>query len=314
MKCNLKKNIDYLRVSITDNCNLKCIYCTSNNDIFQSHEKIDFDQFFSIIDVLLKGGIKKIRITGGEPLLEKNSIKIIKKLSLHPLSPDLFLTTNLHVPSEIVEELNDLNIKGINISLDTLNKKVYQEITQFGDLNLVLKNFRLLKHNNVKINTVVLKGINDKEIEKLVQFSIDSGYIIRFIECMQNLRSNRDYYISNEYIIQSLIEKNIINSKTEKIISGTAAVYYTLEKYHEKEIGFISSVSRKFCNNCNRLRLTSDGRLHLCLFNRISIPFDEYKDKNFNNDDFIKYINNILIHKKEDTGMPYYFSMRSMGG
>lgn len=308
MKDSFNRKIDYLRVSVTGNCNLRCFYCTDSNWV-DKKDSLPLDELYKICDILLQSGIKKIRLTGGEPLLYKDIVVFIDKLIHHPVSHDLFITTNLHVPMETIKKINGLLINGINVSLDTLNSKKYKMITQYGNLDLVKKNLEHLKVKNIKTNTVILKNINDSEVEQIIKYTTSLNITSRFIECMETLKSNKKYFMPNKLIIQRLIDKGIIKKKSAKVISGTAAVYYALVGSPDKEVGFISPVTERFCSNCNRLRLTSDGRLYLCLFNQKSYDLNLLKKK-----EIVSSIQSIVKEKEIPEKLSGYVNMRSIGG
>ncbi len=308
------KTIDYLRISVTENCNLRCIYCTPDKDINYIEEFLSLEELYEITDILIQSGIKKIRITGGEPLVRKGVISFINKICHHYLSPDVFITTNLNVPLKIVKALNRLPVNGINVSLDTLDPLVYKKITRYGDLNRIMENLENLKNRNIKTNTVVLKSVNEKEIEDIINYTTSMNIVPRFIECMEIFEDNKKFFISNKEIIKRMIDKGVIDEAGKKEIKGTAAFYFNLKNDSNKKIGFISPVSNKFCENCNRLRLTSKGNLHLCLFNKNVFDMNKVILKNISNEEKMDILRKVIKNKSIPEKVCYPINMRRIGG
>ena len=275
---NLGREISYLRVSITDRCNYKCIYCKPEEQFeFIPHEKIlRYEEIVEIIEEAVNLGITKVRITGGEPLARKGVVDFIKKLREIKKLEDISLTTNGFFLSEYAERLKDAGLNRVNISLDSLQEEKYKRITRGGSLEKALKGIdSALKAGllPIKINTVLIRGINDDEVEDFVRLTLGRPLNIRFIEFMlsgEELKDNyRDKFISVLEIKESLAEK--YSFRPIDINSGNGPAKYYQIKGGQGTIGFITALSQHFCKTCNRIRLTSEGKLRPCLFSNIEI-------------------------------------------
>lgn len=268
------RHIQYLRISITDRCNLRCIYCMPSEGI----ELIDHNDIFSYEEILRVAtaaagrGINKIRVTGGEPLVRKGVAGLLRELSGVSGISDISLTTNGILLKDFAPALRKAGMKRINISLDTLNPEKYKRITRLGDLTAVLNGISAAKtagFDPIKINVVVMRGINDDEIVSFARLTLDRPVHIRFIEFMpfdMNVRTNADYLVSAHDMqeqIASLGPLFAVQSKDR----GPAQMFKL--RGAQGRVGFISPLSNHFCAACNRLRLTADGKLRACLFSDI---------------------------------------------
>ncbi len=272
------REISYLRVSITDRCNYRCIYCKPEEQFeFIPHEEIlRYEEIVEIIEEAVNLGITKVRITGGEPLARKGVVGFIKKLREIKKLEDISLTTNGFFLSEYAEKLKDAGLNRVNISLDSLQEEKYKRITRGGSLEKALKGIdSALKAGllPIKINTVLIRGINDDEVEDFVRLTLGRPLNIRFIEFMpsgEELKENyRDKFISVLEIKENLAEKYSFRSIDINLGNGPAK-YYQI-KGGQGTIGFITALSQHFCKTCNRIRLTSEGKLRPCLFSNIEV-------------------------------------------
>jgi len=275
---NFGRKITYLRVSITDRCNYRCIYCQPEEPFeFIPHEEIlRYEEIVEIIEETVKLGINKVRITGGEPLARKGVVGFIKKLREIKKLEDISLTTNGFFLSEYAEKLKEAGLNRVNISLDSLQEEKYKKITRRGSLEKVLKGIdSALKAGllPIKINTVLIRGINDDEVEDFIRLALERPLNIRFIEFMpsgEELKDNyRDKFISVLEIKENLAEK--YSFRPIDINSGNGPAKYFQIKGGQGTIGFITALSQHFCETCNRIRLTSEGKLRPCLFSNKEI-------------------------------------------
>lgn len=264
MKDSYNREIDYIRISVTDRCNLRCLYCMPDGIKQISHNEIVRDEdIIKVIKEAVTIGIKKVRITGGEPLIRKGIYELITKITRIKGIKEIVLTTNGTLLIGNVKKLKEAGVSRVNISLDSLNQKLLKTISNSNinlDYDTLLKELKKHEITPIKINVVLLKGINDDEIMDFYKFSIKHDVIVRFIELMPFEASTfkfDDYYISKEDILQKNTEL-IMDSKTNNV-----EFYRT--KNNSKTIGFINAISSKFCEECNRLRLTSDGYIKPCL-------------------------------------------------
>jgi cyclic pyranopterin phosphate synthase len=275
---NFGREISYLRVSITDRCNYRCIYCQSEKEFeFIPHQEIlRFEEIVEIVQEAVDLGITKVRVTGGEPLVREGIVDFIKKLREIKKLKDISLTTNGFFLSEYAEKLKDAGLNRVYISLDSLQEEKYKKITRGGSLKKALEGIDsafkvgLLP---IKINTVVMKGINDDEVEDFVRLTLERPLNIRFIEFMPSgeevINEFENKFISVQKIKEELIKKYLLTPLKISITNGPAK-YYQI-KGGQGTIGFITALSQHFCKTCNRIRLTSEGKLRPCLFSNKEI-------------------------------------------
>jgi len=279
---NFGREISYLRVSITDRCNYRCIYCKPEEQFeFIPHEEIlRYEEIVEIIEEAVNLGVTKVRITGGEPFARKGVVDFIKKLREIKKLEDISLTTNGFFLSEYAEKLKDAGLNRVNISLDSLQEEKYKRITRGGSLEKALKGIdSALKAGllPIKINTVLIRGINDDEVEDFVRLTLGRPLNIRFIELMpsgEELKDNyKDKFISVLGIKESLAEKYPF--RPIDINSGNGPAKYYQIKGGQGTIGFITALSQHFCKTCNRIRLTSEGKLRPCLFSNMEVDIKQ---------------------------------------
>ena len=263
------RRIDYVRLSVTDRCDLRCQYCMPEgfNDFEEPDEWLNFDEIERVIRAFSELGTKRVRITGGEPLVRKDVPDLIKKLSALPGIEDLSLSTNATRLKKQAQDLKDAGIARINVSLDTLRADRFKEITS-GKLEKVIDGLMAAKQAGlqpIKINMVVMKGVNDDEVEDMVAFCLEHGFTLRFIETMpigDTGRSATDHFISLDVIKKRLQQRYEL---VPGVMPGGGPARYMRVKDTELRIGFITPMSQHFCETCNRVRLSVDGTLYLCL-------------------------------------------------
>ena len=272
------RNINYLRISVTDRCNLRCRYCMPEHGIIsKSHEDIlRFEEILKIVKIAETLGINKVRYTGGEPLVMKDIDKLIYETSKLPGIDDIAITTNGILLSDMASDLKKAGLKRVNISLDTLNAEKFKSITRIGNLENVLKSIEkclTLGLKPVKINTVLMRGFNDTEFEDFLNLTRELPIEVRFIELMPIGEGIKIYEKSKLSFAEMLNQKpELIEIETPK--SSTAQLY-KLEGAKGK-IGFISPLSCKFCADCNKIRLTSTGTIKPCLHSKEEINIKQY--------------------------------------
>lgn len=278
MKDPFGRNINYLRISVTDLCNLRCRYCMPEEGIPKLSRKdiLTVEEIAEIAKVFVKLGINKVRLTGGEPLVRRGILDIVEKIGKLDGLKDLAMTTNGVLLKKYAKELKLRGLKRVNISLDTLNEDKYKYITRRGSIKDVMEGIEAAKKYGltpIKINTVLVKGFNDDEIEALAGLTEKEEIDVRFIELMPigvTAKDELNGFISNDIVLEKLPE--LIEVEREDISSP--AVYYRLPKGKGK-IGLINPVSCKFCKYCNRIRLTARGSLKLCLHSNKEINLKE---------------------------------------
>ena len=260
----------YLRISLTELCNLRCTYCMPAEGIQLSPKShiMNFDEVYTIAKTFVNHGVTKIRLTGGEPFVRKDVDIILKKLATLPV--DLAITSNAVIIDRFVPLLKECNIKNLNISLDSLIKEKFGQITRRNDFDKVMNNIHLLIKEgfNVKINAVLIKGFNDDEIIDFINFTKDLPINMRFIEFMpfDGNKWNKEKMVSLDEILNT-VEHNYPKSKIVRLMDAPndTSKNYKIEGY-KGSFAIISSVTNPFCDSCNRLRLTANGRIKNCLF------------------------------------------------
>ena len=266
------RKIDYIRISVTDRCNLRCIYCMPSDGVREiTHSEIlTYEEIIRILSIATNLGIKKVRITGGEPLVRKGLPYLIKTISNLGAIEEISLTTNGVLLKRFARELKEAGLNRLNISLDSMDPKRYEEITKGNNLSDVWEGIRAaeeLGFSPIKINMVPIRGFNDNEIKEFASLTFNKPYHIRFIEFMPT--GAKDIWSKEKYISTKELKEAISGLGELKPIknewgSGPAKNFKLLNA--KGVIGFISAVSDHFCAGCNRLRLTSDGKLRPCLF------------------------------------------------
>ena len=314
-----ERNIDYARISLTDKCNLRCVYCMPEDKVYENNlinDTLSFNDYKFIINGLSQVGIKKIKFTGGEPLLYPHLIELIKYAHYECNIDDISITTNGIGLNEIAYELKRSGLKSVNISLDSLKSYKYKSITRGGNLTDVLKSInRCLELGiKVKINCVVIKRFNDDEVYDFIEMANYYPIDVRFIELMP--LGEGEYFYENGYFNIS----NFINDidelyKIEDEKGSTARLYQA--KYAKGRIGLITPISCQFCNTCNRIRITSDGKIKLCLHSNEETDIRYYLNKPMIFKEVLKEIilkkpdkHNLLESNSSDT----YRQMYEIGG
>ena len=266
-----KRKIDYLRVSVTDRCDLRCTYCMAEDVTFLPRQEVlSIEEIIKLIDVFNELGVKKFRLTGGEPLVRKNIITVIEHLNELKKQKKIYehtLTTNGTNLEKYASILKENGIERINVSLDSLNSEKYKEITKWGNLEKVLKGIKSANNEGikVKINTVLTQDFNDEEIFEIIEWCKKNNCDISLIEVMPigSIGEKRfDQYLSMKNFEEKLVKKlNLIPSNFK---TNCPSRYFT-NKVNDQKIGIISAISHNFCDTCNRVRLTCTGKLYMCL-------------------------------------------------
>jgi len=270
MKDRFGRNITYLRISVTDLCNLRCKYCMPESGVKSlCHSDIlSIEEIVEIVKVASKNGIKKIRLTGGEPLVRRGFINLCKQISKIDEIEDIAITTNGVYLKEMADELFENKVRRINFSLDTLIKEKYNDITRRNDFDKTMESlfYAIKKGFKVKINVVLIGGFNDDEIQDFVNLANKYDLEVRFIELMQigeTANWSKDKFVSNKIVLEKVPELEFDG------VSGVAKIYKI--RGQKGRIGLISPISCSFCEDCNRIRLTSDGKLKPCLHSKDEI-------------------------------------------
>lgn len=274
------RTVDYLRISITDRCDFRCVYCMAEDMTFLPRQQIlSLEEIYDIAQAFTRLGVKKIRITGGEPLVRKGALELIARIGDLPGLKELVLTTNGSQLAEKAADLKQAGVKRLNISLDTLDTDKFRAMTRVGNLAQVLRGIDAAiaaGFERIKLNAVVLKGKNHDEVNSLVDFAVKKGIDISFIEEMPlgyiDSHDRAEAFYPSHAIKADLAEQFVLIPSTEK--TGGPSVYYKVQGASTR-VGFISPHSANFCSTCNRVRLTVEGRLLLCLGNEHSVDLKQ---------------------------------------
>ena len=302
MKDKFGREIDYLRVSVTDKCNLRCIYCMDDKDntFLKNDDKLTDDEIYRIVKESSELGIKKVRITGGEPLVRPNLVKLISRINSISGIEEIYLTTNGILLADMIDELAANGLKGVNISLDSLKEERFNKLTRLGKLNKVLESIdkATALGIKVKLNTVIVNDINKDEIIDFVNLTKEKNIDVRFIELMPIGVAINYKGVTNEEVLKVISEnysnyEEVVRSKS----SGPAS--YIKLKDAKGKIGFISAISNCFCENCNRIRLTPEGFLKQCLHFDYGIDLKSKLRAGINDEELKKIIFDNIYDKPE---------------
>jgi cyclic pyranopterin phosphate synthase len=278
------RHVTYLRISVTDRCNLRCVYCMPSEGIeWQPHDTImQYEEIAQFVKLAASQGIREVRLTGGEPLIRKNLPDLVHQLSVIPGIEDISLTTNGLLLENLAEKLAGAGLTRVNVSFDTMRPALFKKITRGGSLEKVWNGILAAERYNltpIKLNTVILKGINSDEIEELAKLTLDHDWSLRFIELMPISnqapwggdfpKPEEMYFPISE--VRTRLEKFGFGPIRSHVIGEGPSEEYRI-KGARGSIGFISPLSKSFCKRCNRLRLTSDGNLRPCLGNDEEVP------------------------------------------
>lgn len=320
---NKGRKIEYLRISITDRCNLRCTYCMPEKGVEQVyHDNImSLDELYAIVKETSELGIEKVRITGGEPLVRKGIISFIKKIKSIDKIKEVSITTNGILLEENIDELYDAGLDRINISLDTFMEKRYEEITRRKGLKKVLNSIdKAIKKGfkRIKINTVITRELNFDEISSFVDLARQKSIDVRFIELMPIGEGKKYTSVSNDEI-KKIIEKDFKLKPIDKKNGSGPAKYYEIHG-GLGTIGFISAMSHEFCNECNRIRITPEGFLKLCLHSNKGINLRELIRQGITNEELRNILKDNIFNKpdrhhfKENTDDADVRLMSQIGG
>jgi cyclic pyranopterin phosphate synthase len=266
------RHITYLRVSVTDRCDFRCVYCMAEDMTFlPKADVLSLEELERLCSAFVRRGVRKLRMTGGEPLVRKNVMSLFRGLGRHldnGALDELTLTTNGSQLARYARELAGIGVRRVNVSLDTLDREKFREITRWGDLDQVMRGLDAAQQAglHVKINTVALRGVNDSEFDDLIRFSHSRGMDLVLIEVMPMGEIGGENRLE-QYLPLSLARTEIARHFTlteSDYRTGGPARYFTVEETGGR-LGFITPLTHNFCESCNRVRLTCTGTLYMCL-------------------------------------------------
>ncbi|WP_213880830.1 GTP 3',8-cyclase MoaA [Pseudomonas sp. dw_358] len=274
---SFSRTVDYLRMSVTDRCDFRCVYCMAEDMTFLPRAKIlTLEEILEVARSFVALGTRKIRLTGGEPLVRKGIVELCGQIAALPGLRELCMTTNGSQLTRLAQPLRDAGVDRLNISLDSLDPERFRQLTRTGDLVQVLAGIdaaHAAGFTHTKLNAVIMQGRNDHEVGDLVQYALDHGLDISFIEEMPlgviSEHSRAESFFSSEQVREQLARRFNLLPSTDA--TGGPSRYWRVAGAPDSRIGFISPHSHNFCATCNRVRLTVEGRLLLCLGNEHSV-------------------------------------------
>lgn len=303
------REINYLRISVTDRCNLRCIYCMPKEGLsLLGHDDIlRYEEILRVVRAAVGLGIVKARVTGGEPLVRRGLIQFLGCISAIPGIMDTSITTNGILLGEMAGGLREAGVSRVNVSLDSLKPERYKEITRGGDVHKVMEGIAAAHREGlhpIKINMVPLKGVNEEEVLDFARLTINLPYQVRFIELMPFEKSKADF--DNGFLSNDLVENRIREVyELQEIDSGRGRADGPAKMFRIKgsagEIGFISSISEHICSSCNRLRLTADGHLRSCLFSEEETDLKGPLRDGCSDEELQRLISEAIARKPEQT-------------
>ena len=304
------RQIDYLRVSITDRCNLRCLYCSpfdGRRRYFQP-EILSFEEIVRVVEAAVDVGISKIRITGGEPLVRRGVLDLCRMIAGFPGVRSLALTTNGVLLDEMAAPLAAAGVQRINISLDTLHPLKFLKLTGYNGLARVLNGIARAEEaglNPVKLNTVVMRGVNDDELVDLAQITLHKPYHVRFIELMPSAGWPKGEYEKHFMPIEEIVKtiKTLGDLRLEHAVDSYGPGRLCSLPGGAGSVGFIAPVTRHFCKACNRLRLTADGKLRTCLFAREEIDIKRAIRSGASNETLAEILQEAVASKPRGHGL-----------
>lgn len=301
------RQINYLRLSVTEHCNYRCFYCRDDEHTpnCKREDILSYEDIEKIVQLFAQLGITKVRLTGGEPLLRRGIAKIAKLISRIDGINDMPLSTNAHLLEKFAGKLYQNGINRVNISIDSLIPERFEKVTRGGDLSEVIKGIDAAIQTGmhpIKMNMVAMRGVNEDEIESMIDFAINKGIDIRFIETMPIGSAGIEalaQHISKKDILAK-INKHLNNQLTPIVSNKTAGPAHNFKiKGTNSTVGIISAVSNNFCQTCNRIRLTAKGDLILCLGQQDSISLRDAVRSDLTDDEIKSMIINAINKKPE---------------
>lgn len=298
------REIDYLRISVTDRCNLRCVYCMPQEGIplYEHKDALTYEEIVTICRCVCRLGIRKIKLTGGEPLVRKGLTELVRKIKEIPNIEEVTLTTNGILLGDMLEELKEAGLDGINISIDTLNADKFRKITRMGELDKVLaalKKACTMGFQSIKVNSLIMEEMNRSEVVHLASLAKEYPVSVRFIEMMPIGSGEGFHPVYQEALMEDLQKVYGELSPFDKVIGNGPARYFELPEFQGK-IGFISAVSHEFCKGCNRIRLTCDGNLKLCLQYKNVLNIKELLRRGTKEDQLTEIIRMAIFLKPEN--------------
>ena len=304
-----KRIINYLRLSVTDRCNLRCIYCMPEEGVdFVPHDEVlSYEEMLRLVEICVKAGIRKVRLTGGEPLVRKGFLSFLQRLSAVEDLKEISLTTNGVLLKDYAADIRRCGICRINVSLDSLDRRKFLRITGRDRFVRVLEGIEeadRLGFEPIKINVVAMRGINDDEILDFARLTVTKPYHVRFIEFMPVGKNNgwsNDRFIPAEEIMNRIRTLGDLKALNHNSLDGPAQRF--ILQGAKGEIGLIAALSNHFCDQCNRLRLTAEGHLRGCLFSDQEIDIKTPLRQGRGEEELLELVKLAIDRKPKDHGL-----------
>ena len=299
--------VQYLRISVTDRCNLRCTYCMPAEGVpYEERDAVlTYEEILRLVRLLARHGLRKVRLTGGEPLVRRDLATLVREIAAIPAITDLGLTTNGVLLARHAQELWDAGLRRINISLDTLRPERFAQIARFAkfdDATAGLAAAEAVGFSPIKLNTVVMRGVNDDELTDMAALTLDHAYDVRFLEYMPIGQVTpwqwKAQYVSNEEVLNTLRERyELVPIETAE--TSTSRMFQIPGA--RGRVGVINPISHKFCAGCNRLRLTANGALVPCLADNYEYDLKAPLRAGASDDELIRHVQNALAHKPQQS-------------
>lgn len=314
--------ITYLRISLTDRCNLRCVYCMPKGGVqWQAlKDQLSVDEIVRVVEAAARGGVKYIRLTGGEPLVHPHLVDIVRRIASIPKIEEVSLTTNAMMLEGLAQPLADAGLTRVNISLDTLDRDRFKRITRGGSIDSVWRGIAAVEHAHlkpVKLNTVIVRRLNFDELPELARLTIENEWHVRFIEVMpigntqdwgEGFPAPEERYVSVQEMHEVLTDFNLQPVEAPRG-NGPARTFRIPGALGT--VGFISPLGEHFCESCNRLRLTSDGKLRSCLVISNEVPLRNALDVG---ESLEKYFYQAILNKPQHHDMLAAMPAKSQRG
>lgn len=316
MKDKQNRTIDYIRISVTDRCDFRCRYCMPEEGIesMDEDEVLTYEEIAEIAKILGEMGIKKVKVTGGEPFVRLGVMDLIKTLKETPGIEQVTITSNGNLIEQHVEELARIGIDGINISLDTRNQERFFDITKRDRLPQVLSSIEAIANTDIplKINCVPMRSIPLEELIDIANYAKDRNIHVRFIEMMPiGLGKEHTSYQQDE-LLDKLAEAFGPYTIVEEKVGNGPSIYVHFEGF-KGNIGFISAMTHKFCDSCNRIRMTSDGSIKQCLFHEEGISLKDLIRKKKSKEEIIAELRATIENKRDEYDLDEQSESKVMG-
>ncbi len=297
------RQITYARLAVTDRCNLRCFYCmpAEGIDYVPKNDLLSFEEMERLVSILTTLGVTKVRITGGEPFVRRDLMHFLRKLRSNSALEELHITTNGVLTGDYIQQLKDIDISSINLSLDTLDKVRFKNITRRDEFDKVIATYRKILDQNIplKINMVVMKGKNEADIIPMAKLSLEDNVSVRYIEEMPFNGTGTAHNVIDYKEIISILESEFGQlQRIEDPLNSTA--YHYKAPFSKGNLGVIAAYSRTFCGSCNRIRITSEGTMKNCLYDSGGLSLRDLMRSGYSDKELSESLIKAIMGKHKD--------------